>query len=74
MWKLARDDHNNDASDDGDGSAPASRRTKDDDYDDAHGRRVLIARAVRDCICRRPGRGGLSPQFQKAALNSTSRL
>ena len=55
MWKLARDYHNNDASDDGDGSATASRCTKDDDYDNAHGRRVLIATAVRDCVCRRHG-------------------
>jgi len=50
-----RDDYNHNASNHGHGSATASRCTKNDHNNDPHGRRLLIAKAGRGCVCRRDG-------------------
>jgi hypothetical protein len=47
VWELTGVDDDHDASDHGYGSATASCCPKNDDYNNAHGRRLLIAKADR---------------------------
>jgi len=67
VWELAGDEHDHNASDNSNDSATASCGTKDYDYNNTHGRRLLIAktghrlRLFSVAVC----------AVQKAALNST---
>jgi hypothetical protein len=47
VFELAGDDHNHNASNHGLNGSAATSRFADDDNNDAHGRRLLIAKAGR---------------------------
>jgi hypothetical protein len=49
VLKHAGDDHNHNASNYGHG--PAATAYTNDDYNDSHGRRLLIDKAARGCVC-----------------------
>ena len=55
MRRRAGGDHNHNASNHGYNGSAATSRFADDDNNDAHGRRLLIAVTGRGCVCRKHG-------------------
>ena len=76
----AGDDHDHNASNHSPNGSPATgSRVADDDNNDAHGRRLLIAKAGRGCVCRRHGPVGRlrisksSTEFDRSQAGGYSR-
>ena len=69
MRRRAGGDYNHNPSNHSYNGSAATSRCADDDNNDAHGRRLLIAEAGRGCVCCRHARAG-HPRISKAALDS----